>query len=63
MEFSVFSRPDREVLVLRYLERLSTNEMAALLKIAESTVRYRQRRALERLGELLDDPHGEEQEQ
>lgn len=54
---------DGEVLVLRYLEQLSTHEVAAVLKIAEPTVRYRQRRALERLGELLDDPRSKEQGQ
>ena len=53
---------DREVLELRYLEQLSISEMATILEVAESTVRYRQRRALERLGELLDDPHSKEQE-
>ena len=50
--------PDREVLVLRHLEQLSAHEVAVVLGIAESTVRYRQRRALERLGDLLGDLSG-----
>ncbi len=46
---------DREVLVLRYLEHLSTREVAAVLGLAESGVKTRQLRALQRLRELLDD--------
>lgn len=44
---------DREVLVLRHLEQLSTQEIAAILQISEPAVRYRQRRALERLAGVL----------
>jgi len=51
---------DREVLVLRYLEQLSTREVAAVLQVSERTVRSRHRRALECLGELLGGPHSEE---
>ena len=48
--------PDREVLVLRYLEELSPGEIASLLGIGERAVRYRQRAAMERLAELLAHP-------
>lgn len=43
----------REVLVLRFLEDLSTSEMAAVLHITEAAVKTRQTRALDRLGRLL----------
>ena len=46
---------DREVLVLRYLEDLSTAEIAAVLELTESAVKMRQLRALQRLRDLLDD--------
>ncbi len=45
---------DREVLVLRILEGLSTREAAAVLGLTEVAVRSRQVRALERLKVLLD---------
>jgi RNA polymerase sigma-70 factor (ECF subfamily) len=45
---------DREVLVLRYLEHLSTAEIAAVLGIGEGAVKMRHLRALERLREVLD---------
>jgi RNA polymerase sigma-70 factor (ECF subfamily) len=45
--------PYREVLVLRFLEELSTSEMAAVLGTSEAAVKTRQTRALERLGRLL----------
>jgi RNA polymerase sigma-70 factor (ECF subfamily) len=45
---------DREVLVLRILEGLSTREAAAVLGMTEVAVRSRQVRALERLKALLD---------
>ena len=51
---------DREVLVLRYLEHLSTREIAAILGLAESGVKTRQLRALRRLGDLLGDDLAEE---
>ena len=51
---------DREVLVLRYLEHLSTREIAAVLGLAESGVKTRQLRALQRLRDLLDDNHAED---
>ncbi len=56
------SPSDREVLVLRHLEQLLTHEVAAVLEIAEPTVRYRLRRALERLGELLGGAVGKDLE-
>jgi RNA polymerase sigma-70 factor (ECF subfamily) len=48
---------DREVLVLRYLEQLSTAETAAVLEISEGAVKVRHLRALERLRGLLGDDH------
>jgi RNA polymerase sigma-70 factor (ECF subfamily) len=48
------AEPDREVLVLRFLEQLSTSEMAAVLSITEGAVKTRQTRALDRLGRLLE---------
>jgi RNA polymerase sigma-70 factor (ECF subfamily) len=46
---------DREVLVLRYLEDLSTGEIAAVLGLTESAVKMRQLRALQRLRAVLGD--------
>ena len=45
---------DREVLVLRHLEHLSTREIAAVLGIREGAVKVRHLRALERLRALLE---------
>jgi RNA polymerase sigma-70 factor (ECF subfamily) len=44
---------DREVLVLRHLEQLSTRETAAVLGVSEGAVKTRHLRALEHLRELL----------
>jgi RNA polymerase sigma-70 factor (ECF subfamily) len=52
---SQMSPPDREVLVLRYLEQLSTAETAAVLGLTVDGVKSRQRRALERFSNLLAD--------
>ena len=46
---------DREVLVLRHLEQLSTREIASVMGITESAVKMRQLRALQRLRGLLND--------
>ncbi|MEX0586637.1 MAG: sigma-70 family RNA polymerase sigma factor [Pirellulales bacterium] len=46
---------DRELLVLRYLEQLSTNEATAALGISETAFLKRQMRAIVRLRKLLDD--------
>jgi RNA polymerase sigma-70 factor (ECF subfamily) len=46
---------EREVLVMRYLEQLSTREIAAALGIREGAVRTRHLRALEHLRRLLGD--------
>ena len=51
---------DREVLVLRFLEDLSTRELAAVLSISDSAVKMRQLRALQRLRNLLGDELAEE---
>jgi len=51
---------DREALVLRHLEQLSTAEIAAVLGIREGAVKVRHLRALERLRALLgEDLSGE----
>jgi RNA polymerase sigma-70 factor (ECF subfamily) len=50
---------DRELLVLRYLERLSTAEIACVLGIREGAVKVRHFRAIERLRTLLDGPGAE----
>jgi RNA polymerase sigma-70 factor (ECF subfamily) len=50
---SQLSACDREVLVLRYLEQLSTAETAAVLGLTKDGVKSRQRRALERFSNLL----------
>jgi RNA polymerase sigma-70 factor (ECF subfamily) len=47
--------PDCEVLVLRFLEGMSTRDMAAVLGVSESAVKMRQLRALQRLRDLLGD--------
>jgi RNA polymerase sigma-70 factor (ECF subfamily) len=46
---------DREVLVLRYLEGMTTAEVAAVLGLSESAVKMRHRRALDRLSRVLGD--------
>ena len=50
---------DREILVLRYLEQLSTAETAAVLKISQSAAKMRHLRALQRLRVLLDNQSSE----
>jgi RNA polymerase sigma-70 factor (ECF subfamily) len=52
---------DRELLVMRYLEQLSTQEIAAILQISDVAVRTRHLRAVERLRCLLE-PHLEDDE-
>jgi RNA polymerase sigma-70 factor, ECF subfamily len=49
---------DREVLVLRYLEGLTTEEIAAVLGVRAGAVKMRHLRALDRLRGLLDDGLG-----
>ena len=46
---------DREILVLRHLEQLSTSEIAAVLGISELAAKKRQVRALLRLREQIND--------
>jgi RNA polymerase sigma-70 factor (ECF subfamily) len=50
---------DREVLILRHLERLSLTEAAEALGITKGAAATRHTRALGRLRELLDDARGE----
>jgi RNA polymerase sigma-70 factor (ECF subfamily) len=51
---------DREVLVMRYMEQLSTREIAAALGIREGAVRARHMRALDHLRRELGVEHGED---
>ena len=53
---------DREVLVLWYLEHLSTGEIAAVIGLTQAGVKSRHRRALERLLGVLGDDVSEEQQ-
>jgi RNA polymerase sigma-70 factor (ECF subfamily) len=46
--------PDREILVLRYLEQLGVREIADVLEISETAVTSRHLRALQRLRRLLE---------
>ena len=50
---------DREVLVLRFLEQLSTAETATVLEISEGAVKSRLMRAVVRCRNLLDDEEDE----
>src|SRR5262245_5271589 len=54
------SERDREVLVLRHLEKLSAREIAEILDLSEGAVYTRQLRALRRLRELLGEDFAEE---
>ena len=49
---------DREILVLRYLEQLSVEEIADVLGISQTAVTSRQLRALQRLRRRLGDEFG-----
>lgn len=49
------AEPDREVLVLRYLEQLSIDEIAAVLGLTRTAIKSRHVRALVRLRALLGD--------
>jgi RNA polymerase sigma-70 factor (ECF subfamily) len=55
------SEADRQVLVMRYLERLPNRDIAASLGITEGAVRVRHLRALDRLRAILTDEYGEGQ--
>jgi len=52
---------DREILVLRYLEKLSNDEIAAVLGLTESGVKSRHFRALQRLRGVIEGGRAEEQ--
>jgi RNA polymerase sigma-70 factor, ECF subfamily len=45
--------PDREILVMRYLEDLSFSEIAAILEIGESAAKMRHLRAIERIRSVM----------
>jgi RNA polymerase sigma-70 factor (ECF subfamily) len=49
---------DREILVLRYLEQLGVEEIAAVLGVSQTAVTSRHLRALQRLRRLLGDEFG-----
>ena len=49
------SAEDREVLVLRYLEQLSNEEVAIVLGVSQRTAQARHRKAVERIQVLLSD--------
>ena len=49
------AEPDREVLVMRNLEHLSSAEIAAVLGISEGAAKVRHLRALRRLKALLEE--------
>ena len=49
----------REVLVLRHLEELSTKEIATVLRVSVGAVKTRHLRALQRLRHLLEDDESE----
>lgn len=54
------SERDREILVLRYLEQLSSREIAAVLELSENAVKMRHLRALQRMQAVLGGDFGEE---
>jgi RNA polymerase sigma-70 factor (ECF subfamily) len=47
------AQPDREILVMRYLEDLSFPEIAAILEIGESAAKMRHLRAIEKIRIVL----------
>lgn len=49
------SADDREVLLLRYLEQMSSKEIGAILDVSEAAVNMRHMRALERIRRVLSD--------
>jgi RNA polymerase sigma-70 factor (ECF subfamily) len=48
------TEPDREVLLLRYLEQMPSKEIAAVMGATEAAVNMRQMRALERMRKILN---------
>jgi len=52
---------DREILVLRHLEQLSTHEIASVMGMTEGAVKTRHLRALQRLRGVLGDQLGEQE--
>jgi RNA polymerase sigma-70 factor (ECF subfamily) len=52
---------DREIIVMRHLEQLQVNEIAAILGISEGAVKMRRMRAFERLRLILNSCQSEDQ--
>jgi RNA polymerase sigma-70 factor (ECF subfamily) len=50
---------DREILIMRHLEEMSTAEIAAILGISAGAVRVRHLRSLTKLRAMLDDEGSE----
>ena len=53
LALSGLTEDDREVLVLRYLEQLPSQEIAAIMGTSEAAVNMRHMRALERMRKRL----------
>jgi len=56
---AAISARDREIVIMRFLEQLSTGEVAAILGMSVRNVQIRQLRAMRRLRELLRERSGE----
>ena len=50
---------DREVLLMRYLEQMSSAEIAAIMDSTEAAINMQHMRALERMRKILSRDHGE----
>jgi RNA polymerase sigma-70 factor (ECF subfamily) len=51
---AALAEPDRELLLLRYLEQMPSKEIASLMNCTEAAVNMRQMRALERIRRILE---------
>jgi len=59
MALGTMANNDREVLLLRYLEQLSSKEIAAIMQMTEAAVNMRHMRALEKMRRVLVREHDE----